>query len=77
MCAYCGVQWHRSKLYRDSIGHLVCPDEGKGIDAKSLDEQNAKAHTHRAPRAREAAAYDDPIAARNAVAVHYKDGSHL
>jgi len=40
-CAYCGVMWQRSKLWRDRSGNLVCPDEGSGKDATLLSELNA------------------------------------
>lgn len=41
MCSYCGVNWYRSQLYRDASGFLVCPDEGPGLDAFTLDQENA------------------------------------
>lgn len=41
MCDYCGVNWYRSQLYRDASGFLVCPDEGPGLDAVTLDQENA------------------------------------
>lgn len=41
ICAYCGSAWHRSEMYRDAAGMLVCPQEGKGRDAVTLDRINA------------------------------------
>lgn len=41
ICSYCGVQWRRSQLVRDSEGLLVCPDEGTGRDQSELARLNA------------------------------------
>lgn len=35
-CHYCGVPWYRSLMREDGGGHLVCPHEGDGLDAISL-----------------------------------------
>lgn len=40
-CAYCGVTWHRSRMTKDAGGKYVCPDEGSGRDATTLDRLNA------------------------------------
>lgn len=42
MCDYCGSIWYRSQLYKDGAGMLVCPDEGEGLDAVTLNELNAQ-----------------------------------
>ena len=39
-CDICGALWRRSQLRRDGEGRLVCPDEGDGLDARTLDAQN-------------------------------------
>lgn len=41
MCAHCGANWYRSQLREDGAGSLVCPDEGPGLDAVTLDAINA------------------------------------
>lgn len=46
-CSYCGVRWYLSQLRRDRSGNWYCPDEGDGLDAKSLDEENAANSLHR------------------------------
>lgn len=43
MCDYCGVMWRRSQLRKDGAGRLVCPDEGSGLDATTLNKLNAAA----------------------------------
>ena len=47
MCAVCGVVWPRSDMRKDGQGQLICPDEGKGLDAATLDRLNAKAEPRR------------------------------
>ena len=47
MCSYCGVEWLASQLRRDRSGNWYCPDEGDGLDKKSLDEANAANSLHR------------------------------
>ena len=42
LCSLCGVVWPRSAMAKDSQGNFVCPDEGRGLDAKRLDQLNAK-----------------------------------
>lgn len=39
-CGYCGMPWLRSSLRIDGSGLYVCPQEGKGRDAATLDEIN-------------------------------------
>jgi hypothetical protein len=41
-CAICGVKWRFSQLRRDGCGRLVCPDEGDGLDEKTLNRINAE-----------------------------------
>jgi len=42
MCTVCGSLWPRSKMRRDGSGQLICPDEGDGRDAVTLDRANAR-----------------------------------
>lgn len=35
-CAYCGMTWYRSDLFRDPAGYLVCPDDAEGRDVVTL-----------------------------------------
>jgi hypothetical protein len=41
-CDYCGAYWHRSELVEDGAGLLRCPDEGNGLDATTLMNENAR-----------------------------------
>lgn len=43
ICEICGVAWLRSQLREDSVGRLVCPDEGYGLDEVELAEADAAA----------------------------------
>lgn len=40
LCDICGARWRRSLLRKDGEGHLVCPDEGDGLDARTLEQMN-------------------------------------
>jgi len=40
MCSYCGMPWMRSDLRVDGGGSFVCPQEGNGRDATTLNELN-------------------------------------
>lgn len=50
MCSYCGVQWRRSQLTRDTSGNLACPDDAPGLDIVSLSEGNARLMRSRQPK---------------------------
>lgn len=39
-CSYCGIPWYRSQLVRDASGNLACPDDQRGRDVVTLDEEN-------------------------------------
>lgn len=39
-CDYCGIEWHRSDLVKDSSGKYQCPDD-RGKSLLDLDRENA------------------------------------
>lgn len=76
-CDYCGTRWPRSKMYRDGAGLLVCPTEGDGLDAVTLNRDNARMarrDTHRRLRNKHDGGNFDKFDP-NEEAVHITDGS--
>lgn len=49
-CAYCGMTWYRSDLFRDADGFLRCPDDADGESNIELLRGNAEAAAEILPR---------------------------
>lgn len=58
MCSVCGVCWHRSRMVRDSMNRLLCPDDVRGLNEQVLDRGNADGATRQRQRSREVAGFD-------------------